>query len=80
MTFARPFSPQSASTLPEEDAQPSPVALLKKVMAEKKVDFDRLKKRLEDENYDKVDSISSVESIPKAKIFELIERLKKVKG
>lgn len=80
MTFAKPFSPQSASALPEEDAQPSPVALLKKVMAEKKVDFNRLKKRLEDEEYDKVDSISCVESIPKAKIFELIERLKKVKS
>jgi len=79
MTFAKPFSPQSAGSPAEEIDQPSPVALLKKVMAEKKVDFDRLKKRLEDENYDKVDSISSVESIPKAKIFELITRLKKVK-
>ena len=80
MTFAKPFSPQSAGSPTEEIDQPSPVALLKKVMAEKKVDFDRLKKRLEDENYDKIDSISSVESIPKAKIFELITRLKKVKA
>jgi len=80
MTLGKPFSPQSASALTEEVDQPSPVALLKKVMAEKKVDFDRLKKRLEDENYDKVDSISSVENIPKAKIFELITRLKKVKA
>ena len=53
---------------------------MKKVMKEKKVDFDRVKKRLEDEGYDKVDSISSIDNIPKAKIFELIERLKKVKG
>ena len=81
MSFAKPFSPQSAGSPTEEvDNQASPVALLKKVMDEKKIDFDRVKKRLEDEGYDKVDSISSIDDIPKAKIFELIERLKKVKA
>ena len=78
MTFAKPFSPQPASAPLEEDAQPSPVALLKRVMSEKKINFDRLKKRLEGESYEKADSISCVEQIPKAKIFELIERLKKI--
>ena len=79
MTFAKPFTPQSAGSPAEEVDQPSPTALLKKVMKEKKVDFGRLKKRLEDENYEKVDSIEKVDDIPKAKIFELITRLKKVK-
>ena len=80
MTFAKPFSPQPASAPLEEDSPPSPVALLKKVMSEKKINFDRLKKRLEDEDYEKADSITCVEQIPKAKIFELIERLKKIKS
>jgi len=81
MTFAKPFTPQAASApMEEEDSQPSPVALLKKVMGEKKVSWAKVKKRLEDENYEKADSISCVEEIPKAKIFELIERLKKIKS
>ena len=80
MTFAKPFLPQSVSAPLEEDSMPSPAALLKRVMSEKKISWEKVKKRLEDEDYEKVDSISCVEQIPKAKIFELIERLKKVKG
>lgn len=81
MTFVKPFSPQAATPSIEEiDSQPSPVALLKRVMSEKKVTWSKVKKRLEDEDYEKADSISCVEQIPKAKIFELIERLKKIKA
>jgi len=80
MTFTKPFTPQAASAPSEEDAQPSPAALLKKVMSEKKVTWAKVKKRLEDEGYEKADSISCVEEIPKSKIFELIERLKKIKS
>jgi hypothetical protein len=79
--FVKPFSPQAPDSFPEaEENQASPVALLEQVMKEKKVNFGKVKKRLEDEGYDKVDSISNIHDIPKAKIFELIERLKKIKS
>ena len=47
-------------------------------MKEKGVTFDKLKARLETEKYEKVDKINALEDIPKVKIFELIERLKKI--
>jgi hypothetical protein len=78
--FVKPFSPQAVSEVPEaeEDNQASPVALLEKVMREKKVSFSKVLKRLKDENYDKVESIQTIHDVPKAKIFELIERLNKI--
>lgn len=79
--FVKPFTPQAPDSFPEaEENQASPVALFKKVMSDKKVSWAKVKKRLEDEGYEKVDSISCVEDIPKAKLFELIERLKKIKS
>ena len=63
----------------QPETQASPVALLKNTMKEKGVTFDKLKARLETEKYEKVDKINTLEDIPKVKIFELIERLKKIK-
>ena len=56
-----------------------PAKLLEEVMREKKINFENVKKRLVDEGFNKAESFSSVSDIPKSKIFELIERLKKVK-
>ncbi len=63
----------------QPETQASPVALLKNVMKEKGVTFDKLKARLVTEKYEKIDKINTLEDIPKVKIFELIERMKKIK-
>tara|TARA_B100000287_G_scaffold435457_1_gene503868 strand:- start:553 stop:1266 length:714 start_codon:yes stop_codon:yes gene_type:complete len=73
------FAPQpSASSSAKEEGLPSPVTLLKQVMKEKKVSFESIKRKLETEDFPKASEMNGVENIPKAKIFELIERLKKV--
>lgn len=59
--------------------QASPISLLKNVMKNKGITFEKLKSRLENENYENISSINSLEDIPKVKIFELIERIKKIK-
>jgi len=59
--------------------QTDPKFLLEKVMKEKGVTFDILKKKLEKEEYDGAATLTSVEGIPKSKIFELIQRIKKIK-
>jgi hypothetical protein len=56
----------------------NPHSLLESAMLEKKVTFSNLKKRLKEESYPKIDDISSVSDIPKVKVFELIERIKKI--
>jgi len=58
----------------------SPYSLLEKVMKEKSITFDILKNRLIKEKFDNAENINSMNDIPKTKIFELIERLKKVKA
>lgn len=55
----------------------SPIALLDKTMKDKNISFDQLKKKLIKEKFENADAINSVQDIPKVKIFELIERLKK---
>lgn len=57
----------------------SPQALLDKVMKEKNINFDTLKKRLIKENFENAENLNSIADISKVKIFELIDRLKKVK-
>ncbi len=56
----------------------NPHSLLESAMLEKNVTFTNLKKRLKEEEYPKADDIGSVSDIPKVKVFELIERIKKV--
>jgi hypothetical protein len=48
-------------------------------MKEKGISFDKLKSRLESDGYEKIDKVNTLEDIPKVKIFELIERIKKIK-
>jgi hypothetical protein len=62
----------------EEDQRiVSPCSLLESAMAEKGISFANLKKRLEGEDYP-IEELSSLSDIPKIKVFELIERIKKV--
>ena len=64
---------------PDAENQADPISLLKNVMKDKGVTFDKLKERLTNENYEKADAINTLEDIPKVKVFELIERMKKIK-
>ena len=57
----------------------SPHSLLEKVMKDKSVTLESLKSKLIKEKFDNAENISSINDIPKTKIFELIERLKKIK-
>jgi hypothetical protein len=62
----------------QNDNPTSPHALLEKVMKDKSINFDQLKKKLIKEKFDNAENLNSISDIPKAKIFELIERIKKV--
>jgi hypothetical protein len=62
----------------QNDNPTSPHSLLEKVMKEKNINFDQLKKKLLKEKFDNAENLNSISDIPKAKIFELIERIKKV--
>ena len=65
--------------LPVETNPTSPQALLEKVMIEKNITFDILKKKLIKENFDNAENLESIKDISKNKIFELIERIKNAK-
>lgn len=56
-----------------------PNAILEKVMKEKNISFSKLKEKLMKENYANAESFVSLSDIPKIKIFELIERIQKMK-
>lgn len=58
----------------------SPHNLLEKIMKDKGINFETLKERLVKEKFEKIDDIKAISDIPKAKIFELIERIKKIKN
>lgn len=55
----------------------SPHALLEKVMKDKNITFDQLKKKLIKEKFENAENINLLTDISKSKIFELIERIKK---
>jgi hypothetical protein len=62
-----------------EQSISSPSSLLKKVMQEKGVSFDSLKKKLVKEGYANAEGLSSIDDIPKVKIFEIVQRLQTLK-
>ena len=57
----------------------SPYSLLEKIMKDKNLTFEQLKKKLIKENFSGADGLNSVAEIPKVKIFELVDRIKKIK-
>jgi len=61
------------------DSSMDPRSMLSSVMSEKGVTFDKIKQRLLKEGYDDAEALESLGDIPKLKVFELIERLKKAK-
>jgi hypothetical protein len=67
-----------------QDEEPSdnsldPRNMLSSLMKEKGISFDKLRMKLAKEDYKKSDDLNSLNDISKIKVFELIERLKKVK-
>ena len=68
----------SANALMTTENQTDPRYLLEQVMKEKKLSFTNVKKKLVKEDFNDAMNIKSVSDIPKAKIFELIERIKKI--
>ena len=60
-----------------QDNPTSPHVLLEKVMKDKNISFDILKNKLIKEKFDNAENLNNINDIPKAKIFELIDRLKK---
>jgi len=56
-----------------------PYNVLDTVMKEKGITFSHIKSKLIKEGYENTDELKSVSDLPKFKIFELVERLKKVK-
>lgn len=63
----------------EPDNPSDPRYLLQRVMKDKGVSFEQVKKKLVKEEFKGADSLQGIEDIPKNKIFELIERLKNLK-
>lgn len=57
----------------------SPSAVLSALMKEKGVTLESIKEKLVEEKYEKASEIASINDIPKPKMFELIDRLKKLK-
>ena len=56
----------------------SPQGILDALMKEKGLSFDSVKNKLIKEGYENSESFANVGDIPKTKIFELIERIKKI--
>ena len=56
-----------------------PKLLLSKLMKDKNINFNQIKSKLEKENYPNADTFSSVSDIPNIKIFELLDRIQKIK-
>lgn len=61
----------------EKENPMNPTALLEKSMKDKNISFDQLKKKLVKEKFENAENIESLKDIPKSKVFELIERIKK---
>ena len=64
---------------PKESASPVHIELLKNIMDKKHMTFDEIKSKLISEKYENAENFKSIEDIPKDKIFDLIERLKRIK-
>ena len=62
----------------EKENPMNPTILLEKIMQEKGITFEVLKKKLIKEKFDGAESLNSIKDVPKSKVFELIERLKKL--
>ena len=71
---AKLVEPPSAQENPTD-----PKSILSALMKQKGVSFDTLKGRLVKEGYEQAENLNSIDSLPKIKVFELIQRLKKAR-
>lgn len=63
----------------DSSAKSDPHSLLSKVMKEKGIPFEALKKKLTDEDFEGASDLGDISGISKSKVFELIERIKNAK-
>lgn len=75
--FLKPKASDSSSDVSSGAA--SPASLLEETMKKKGVPFSQIKVKLVEEKIEGAEEMNSVNDIPKDKIFELINRLKKAK-
>jgi len=61
-----------------EENTSTPMFFLKQIMKEKGVNFEQIKKKLVKEQYEEAETLNSLDSLPKNKMFELIERIKTI--
>ena len=75
------FTPSKGVSNPYDvpEGKNDPHTILGSSMKEKGISFDILKQKLIDEKFTDAEELSEVSDIPKSKVFELIERIKKVK-
>tara|TARA_R110000751_G_scaffold79623_2_gene160415 strand:+ start:650 stop:1396 length:747 start_codon:yes stop_codon:yes gene_type:complete len=76
--FLRPKSNESSSDV--SSGATSPASLLEETMKKKGVPFSQIKAKLVEEKIEGAEGMSSVNDMPKDKIFEFIDRIKKAKG
>ena len=67
------FAPETSTEIKSD-----PYNVLENVMKDKGVTFDQIKSKLIKEGYEDAENLKSVSDLPKFKMFELVERLKKV--
>lgn len=70
----------SSSSGPKKDNLTDPVAILESLMLKKGVDFEKIKEKLVQEEVKNAEKFEYLNQIPRLKVFELIERLKKAKA
>jgi len=74
-----PTAPQRAQADTTTIDISDPKTLLSKLMGEKNINFTQIKTKLEKEDYPNAEDFSSVSDIPNIKIFELLDRIQKIK-
>ena len=75
---AKNFTPAASTANNSDNAKPDPKLLLTQTMKEKGLSFDDIKGKLVAEKYEDAENMQSVNDIPNVKIFELIQRMKKL--
>ena len=71
------IDPKKKNEIIEESQPTNPANVLNKVMVEVGLNFDIIKNKLLEENDQEANSWNSISDIPKKRIFEIIERIKR---
>jgi hypothetical protein len=74
----RAYSPVTQSANDSGNAKPDPKVLLEETMKDKGLSFSGIKKKLVEEGFEGSEAMVSVSDIPNVKIFELVQRMKKL--